>query len=114
MQGRWMIGLLLVLPGLLTETAHAQVDRTMVTTCQEFARQMYQDVEEVRQVQLLNDTKTRLYRYEDQVGNQFVSSELLGTGRLMTKKGWKPFSYLCLLESDRKAVYFRILTNIAF
>lgn len=115
----WTVGLSMTsvfLPviGFLPVTAQAQVESSSLITCQNFARKVYRDVEEVSQVQLVNDAKTRLYRYDDKIGSQFVSSELLGTGRLTTKKGTKPFSYLCLLESDRKAIYFRILTNVSF
>jgi len=116
-RGGWIVGLLLMMSVVLPEQAQAQaqaqaqVEMPGLTACQDFARKVYRDVEEVKQVQLVNDAKTRLYRYDDKVGSQFVSSELLGTGRIVTKKGTRLFSYLCLLESDRKAVYFRILIN---
>ena len=99
---------------LSTSVASAETSNTIVEACQTFARNQYRDIKEVRQLQLFNNAKTRNYRFDGDVGSQFVSSELLGNGRLMTKKGWQNFSYLCLLESDRKALYFRILNNINF
>ncbi len=82
-----------------------------VQSCQTYARDLYREVKEIRQIQLIDDAKTRRDRFENKVGSQFISTEVMGNGRLMTQKGWQNFSYLCLLESETKALYFRILSR---
>ncbi|MEX0271027.1 hypothetical protein AB3R30_17975 [Leptolyngbyaceae cyanobacterium UHCC 1019] len=92
------------------QSAGSTADPT-VQSCQTYARDLYRPVKEIRQIQLIDDAKTRRDRFETKVGSQFISTEVMGNGRLMTQKGWQNFSYLCLLESDSKALYFRILSR---
>jgi hypothetical protein len=96
---------------ILPAVANAQSSDDTVLSCQTYARELYRSVKEIRQIQLIDDAKTRRDRFQDKVGSQFVSTEVMGTGRLMTQKGWQNFSYLCLLESESKALYFRILSR---
>lgn len=104
-----------LMAALLPHLANAQApdpsfDPT-VQSCQTYARDLYREVKEIRQIQLIDDAKARRDRFENKVGSQFISTEVMGNGRLMTQKGWQNFSYLCLLESDSKALYFRILSR---
>jgi hypothetical protein len=94
----------------IAQASDPTVDPT-VQSCQTYARELYREVKEIRQIQLVDDIKTRRDRFENKVGSQFISTEVMGNGRLMTQKGWQNFSYLCLLESESKALYFRILSR---
>ena len=96
---------------ILPSRANAQSSDPTVKSCQTYARELYREVKEIRQIQLIDDAKTRRDRFENKVGSQFISTEVMGNGRLMTQKGWQNFSYLCLLESETKALYFRILSR---
>lgn len=96
---------------ILPSRANAQSPDPTVKSCQTYARELYREVKEIRQIQLIDDAKTRRDRFENKVGSQFISTEVMGNGRLMTQKGWQNFSYLCLLESETKALYFRILSR---
>jgi hypothetical protein len=109
-----MVGCLSLSLVSLVPPVQAQTDVVAIAACQQFARDLYRDIKEIRQVQLVDDQKTRIYRFDDRIGSQYIKSELLGTGRLLTPKGFRNFSYLCLLENEQKALYFRILTNISF
>lgn len=101
----------LVVPSVaIAQAPDPTVDPT-VQSCQTYARDLYRQVKEIRQIQLIDDAKTRRDRFENKVGSQFISTEVMGSGRLMTQKGWQNFSYLCLLESESKALYFRILSR---
>jgi hypothetical protein len=102
---------ILVVPSIATAQAPDSGFDPTVQSCQTYARELYREVKEIRQIQLLDDTKTRRDRFENKVGSQFIRTEVMGNGRLMTQKGWQNFSYLCLLESDSKALYFRILSR---
>jgi hypothetical protein len=96
---------------VLPKAAIAQLADPALRSCQTHARELYQQVPEIRQLQLVEDAKTRRDRFENTIGSQFIKTEVMGNGRLMTQKGWQNFSYLCLLENDEKAVYFRILSR---
>ncbi len=100
-----------LLPNLAIAQAPNPTADPTVQSCQTYARELYREVKEIRQIQLIDDAKARRDRFETKVGSQFISTEVMGNGRLMTQKGWQNFSYLCLLESDSKALYFRILSR---
>lgn len=108
----WYLGVIALIVIGTARSAQGQVPVAPLNACQALARQSFKDVEEVQQLELQNSSKTRLYRYNDKIGSQFIDSELLGTGRYQVKRLWKTFSYLCLLGGDQKALYFRILTQM--
>lgn len=109
---KWLLSAVGLMVIGIARSAQAQVPSVPLNACQALARQSFKDVEEVKQLDLQNTPKTRLYRYNDKIGSQFIDSELLGTGRYQVKRLWKTFSYLCLLGGDQKALYFRILTQM--
>jgi uncharacterized protein YecT (DUF1311 family) len=67
----------------------------------------YASKEERQKVVFDRDSQLTLERYTRKVGSQFVSSLLLGNGAIVLPTGAPiEMSFLCLLASDRQAVFF--------
>ena len=95
---RW-IGVLFILVSL---QATAQYSGRGVDTCLAYA---VKDTGE--KIVFDRDANLNIERYTKKAGNQFVSSLLLGNGAIL-RPGGTPIelSFICLLASDRQAVFF--------
>jgi hypothetical protein len=59
-------------------------------------------------LQIQREQFPEVNRYDDKVGSQFVSSEILGKVRVTTPEGTRLRRYLCLHDGKR-AVYFALV-----
>ena len=93
---------------LLSFDAAAQYAGPGVDTCLAYAtKDVRQWGAEKPNVVFDRDPNLVIERYTRKVGSQFVSSVLLGNGSLVYPKGLAvEMSFVCLLASDRQAVFF--------
>lgn len=95
--------------GLAAATpAFAQYEGPGVKTCADYAlKQLKRDDPAVKAVEIINDKDLEIDKYTEKVGSQFVSSILSGNGFIRGgRSGDGAGSFVCLLESDRRAVFF--------
>ncbi len=95
--------------GLAAATpAFAQYEGPGVKTCADYAlKQLKRDDPAVKAVEIINDNELEIDKYTEKVGSQFVSSILSGNSFIRGgRSGDGAGSFVCLLESDRRAVFF--------
>lgn len=109
----WMVGGLLILIALcvvLSGQAKKQ-EVNSLTTCESYANALYKawKTPEFQQVSLFPETVSE-DKFEGKVGSQFVSTVLSGNGLVKSTNGQtQDIQYTCLLENDRKAVFFHAM-----
>lgn len=88
--------------------ALAQYEGPGVKTCADYAlKQLKRDDATVKAFEITNDNQLEIDKYTEKVGSQFVSSILSGNGFIRGGRGGDAAgSFVCLLESDRRAVFF--------
>jgi uncharacterized protein YecT (DUF1311 family) len=91
--------------------AHAQYAGPGVETCLGYAkRQLTRDANTARDVIIERDHNLVIERYTRKAGNQFVSSILTGNGAVVFANAPSAeLSFICLLASDKQAVFFEWL-----
>ena len=96
------VGLAAVSPAI------AEYEGPGVKTCADYAlKQLKRDDATVKAFEIVNDKELEIDRYTEKVGSQFVSSILSGNGVIRGGRGGDAGgTFICLLESDRRAVFF--------
>ena len=86
----------------VSSSAFAQYSGRGVDTCLAYANK-----DTGAKVVFDRDANLTIEKYTRKVGSQFVSSVLLGNGAILYPQGVPiELSFMCLLASDRQAVYF--------
>ena len=93
---------------LAAAPAAAQYDGPAVETCRAYAKNEIEFYgSKAADVVFKRDQALTIERYTRDVGNQFVSSVLMGNGVLVMKDGVREEQpFLCLLANDKRAVFF--------
>ena len=88
--------------------ALAQYEGPAVETCRAYAKDEITFYgSKAADVVFKRDQALTIERYTRDVGNQFVSSVLMGNGVLVMKDGVKEEQpFICLLANDKRAVFF--------
>ncbi|MGE0200095.1 MAG: hypothetical protein AB7P76_03910 [Candidatus Melainabacteria bacterium] len=99
-------------PVLAEEKAIPEYRPTTLGTCEAFANRQYAvwNPDTFGRIDL--DSVSAIEdKFEDQVGSQFISTVVSGTGELTSKDGESsyPIRYVCLLEDDRHALFFHTM-----
>lgn len=99
---------LLLLAALLPLGALAQYTGPAVQTCRAFGeRELRRDAGNVKGLVIDRDRHLYIERVTRKLGSQFVSSALSGNGAILRTSGPAvELAFVCLLASDRRALYF--------
>ncbi len=86
----------------------AQYKGPAVETCRAYAeREIRRDTPSIQALVFDDDASRNIERYTRKAGSQFVSSILTGNGAIVHKGAPAiEIAYVCLLASDRQAVFF--------
>ena len=101
---KWVLLFFAIIP----LTSFAQYTGPAVDTCLAYAGKSVQQFgKEKPTVVFERDADLAIERYTKKVGSQFVSSMLFGNGAIVYPQGLAvEMSFLCLLASDKQAVFF--------
>jgi uncharacterized protein YecT (DUF1311 family) len=99
---------------LFSSTSWAQYNGPAVDACLAYAKQeAVRDGTRAKDIVFERDQNLTIERYTRKLGNQFVSSILRGNGAVVLDNAPSAeLSFICLLASDKQAVYFDWLPRI--
>ena len=105
--------LLLCLFTLIAFPARAQYDGPAVEACRKYALQeSKREGSQAKDVVFERDASLTIERYTRKLGSQFVSSVLLGNGAVVFEGAPSAeLSFVCLLASDQRPVFFYWLSR---